>query len=226
MTTETDHGVAFAPPAWASAAFVFDVGVWLAVLQVALFLSLELLLSSAFLTYVTVVFAWLIGAAAGVWLPRGRWTLVLLAASGAAPYLSLWLLRLAPFNTGLILVHGLLVAITALYAGQLYQQERSSFRQIGTLFFWENNGFIVGLIAAVLGFVLAGRSFLHAAPPLGLLAVVLVGLGRRALPVVQVNDDGPRRRRSGPESRSGAPRMAVSSSSTPSRHQRKPARSR
>ena len=37
--------------------FVFAAGVWLGLLQVGLFLSLELLLSSAFLTYVTVVLA-------------------------------------------------------------------------------------------------------------------------------------------------------------------------
>ena len=159
--------------------FVFAAGVWLGLLQVGLFLSLELLLSSAFLTYVTVVLAWLVGAAAGVWIPRGGWTLALLAASALAPMVSLLLLQLAPYQTSFIWVHGMLVTATALYAGQLFQQERRSFAHVSMLLFWENNGFIVGLFAAVGGFVLFGRGMVYLSPILGLGALGALAALRR-----------------------------------------------
>ena len=166
---------------WPNALYMFAVGGWLAVLQVVLFLSLVLLLSSAFLTFVTVTFSWLLGAAAGVWIPRGRWSRALLGASCLAPYVSMALLELAPFQTGLTAIHGLLAGVTALFGGQIYQQERESFRRIGALFFWENNGFVLGLILGVIGFVLFGTPFLYLAPALGLAVVVAVDQIRRPL---------------------------------------------
>jgi hypothetical protein len=155
-----------------SIAYVFTVGVWLAVLQVVLFMSLEMLLSSAFLTYLVVVGAWLIGAVAGVWIPRGRWSAALPVAAGVAPYGVYALLLRYPFATPLIWAHGGLIALTALFAGQFFQQERTTFRRIGTLFFWENTGFIVGLIVGLVGVVLGGRTFIGAAPGIGLVVVM------------------------------------------------------
>jgi hypothetical protein len=169
----------------ANATHAFLVGLWLAILQVVLFLSLQLLLSSAFETFLVVVLAWLIGVGVGVWLPAGRVHYLLLAVSGVAPYLVHALLEIAKFDTGLIWVHGILIAATALLAGQFFQQERSSFDRIGTLFFWENNGFTVGLVTAGLGMFLAGRTFLLVAPAIGSIAVAVstasrVVLARRA----------------------------------------------
>ena len=163
-----------------SAAFVSLAGVWLAVLQIVLFLSLQLLLSSAFVTYVVVVACWLAGAAIGVWIPRGPWSFALMVLSGLTPYASLALLAAAPYDTSLVLVHGGFVLVTALYAGQLFQQERQSFARVATLFFYENTGFVLGLVLGVVGFVLLGRGFLQAAPAVGLVTVALVAALRRA----------------------------------------------
>lgn len=150
------------------------VGVWLATLQISLFLSLELLLSSAYLTFVVVILSWIIGGALGVWVPAGRWSLPLMLLAGLTPYASFGLLALSPYNTALIWLHGLLIMTTALYAGHFFQQERRRFDQIGDLFFWENNGFVLGLVVGVLGFVFYGRPFLYAIPLCGLIAVLAV----------------------------------------------------
>jgi len=162
-----------------SVVYVFTVGVWLAVVQVALFCSLEMLLSSALVTYLTIVCAWLVGAGLGVWIPRGRWSVVLMWLTGAAPYLVYGLLARYPFETTLVWVHGVLIVGVALFAGQFFQQERTTFRQIGALFFWENTGFTIGLIVGVVGVMLGGRGFIAAAPIAGCAIVVLAGWARR-----------------------------------------------
>ncbi len=160
--------------------YVTMVGAWLAVLQVVLFLSLEMLLSSAVMTFLVVVFAWLIGAALGVWIPAGRYTALLMGISTAAPYTVYWLLELRPFDTSLIWLHGILVGLTALLAGQFFQQERKSFRNIADLFFWENNGFTFGLLFGGLGMFQWGRAFLVWAPACGLALVLAAALLRKA----------------------------------------------
>ncbi len=192
MTTLTSSGTSTSTPCpsrrggrGAAAGFVFVVGLWLAALQVGLFLSLELLLSSAFLTFVVLLLGWLVGAAAGVWITDRRWTVPLLWASGLAPYASALLLRAAPYEVGLVWLHGVLIATTALFAGHIFQRERDSFERTGTLFFWENTGFTVGLVFAMLGFVLAGRVFLHAAPAVGLAVVLAIDAARGWTPARQ-----------------------------------------
>ena len=157
------------------------VGLWLAALQISLFLSLQLLLSSAYLTFVVVILAWIVGGAIGVWVPAGRWTLPLMLVAGVSPYLSFGLLAIAPYNTSLMGLHGLLITMTALYAGHFFQQERQYYKHIGELFFWENNGFVLGLILGVLGFVFYGRPFLYAIPACGLIIVLGAFYARNAI---------------------------------------------
>lgn len=161
------------------ASYVLLVGVWLAVLQVVLFCALEMLLSSAFLTYLVLVLAWLVGAGLGVWIRPGRWSAAWPVAAGAAPYGVYALLARYPFATPLVWAHGALIGVTALFAGQFFQQERTTFRRIGTLFFWENTGFTLGLIVGVIGVVLGGRAFIVAAPGVGLAIVATVAMIRR-----------------------------------------------
>ena len=99
--------------------------------------------------------------------------------AGLAPYASFGLLALAAYDTSLIWLHGLLVITTALYAGHFFQQERQNFERIGDLFFWENNGFVLGLIAGVAGFIFYGRPFLYAIPLAGLIAVLAIDYIRK-----------------------------------------------
>jgi len=174
-------GIVAKPTDWGgtlSIVYVFTIGVWLAVVQVALFCSLEMLLSSALVTYLTIVCAWLVGAGLGVWIPRGRWSAVLMWLTGASPYLVYGLLAWHPFETSLIWVHGVLIGMIALFAGQFFQQERTTFQHVGALFFWENTGFTVGLILGVVGIMLGGRTFITVAPGVGCVVAVLLGMGR------------------------------------------------
>jgi len=169
-----------------SALHAFLIGTWLAVLQVVMFLSLQMLMSSGYQTFVVVVLSWLIGAGVGVWLPAGRWHYALLGVSGTAPYLLQGLLALRRFDTSLIWIHAVLIALTALLAGQFFQQERRRFARIGTLFFWENNGFTVGLMIAGIGVFLWGRTFLLVAPAAGFVLVIASVMLRRQLSPTRV----------------------------------------
>ncbi len=167
-----------------SKSFALLVGVWLASLQFSLFLSLQLLLSSAYVTYAIVIVSWIIGGALGVWIPPGRFSRILILMAGTTPYLSFWILAAFPYDTGTLAVHSLLVTITALYGGHFFQHFRHGFSRIGDLFFWENNGFILGLLVSLAGYIFWGRDFLQASPIIAMLPVLVMDFSGHNYPPV------------------------------------------
>jgi hypothetical protein len=151
------------------------VGLMLGLFQTGLFFQLAFTLSSSFRTYLMVTICWLIGSAIGVQLARhftlggGHTSGLLLAALGAY-FACAVLLIAAPFHTQLWPVYGLLVVITGLYPGVFFVRMGKVYKA-RDLFFWENNGFIVGIVATTLAFLLLGRGVLWTAP---LILVVLI----------------------------------------------------
>lgn len=150
------------------------VGVLLGLLQTGLFFQLSFTLSSSFRTFLMVTICWLIGSAIGVQIARSaimkRWQLngLLLAALGAY-YSCALLLHNAPFDTQRWSFYALLIVVSALYPGAFFVRMGSIYTA-RDLFFRENNGFIVGMVAGTVLFMVLGRGILWLAP------LVLVGI--------------------------------------------------
>lgn len=156
--------------------YALGVGFWLASTQVAWFLALQTLATSAALTFALVTAAWLAGSLLGVWLPRA-FALPAMAATAAAPYLSLGLLKLYPYDLIWLPAHALLVASAGLYAGLFFSEQRGS---PAGLFLWENNGFVLGLAVGTLAAFAGSAWWLPAALGAPLLLLRLGGARRAA----------------------------------------------
>lgn len=141
------------------------VGLLLGLLQTGLFFQLTFTLSSTFGTFLLVTLCWLLGSALGVLylarLPQGTRAFLVLAllAYGACG----GLLALFPFGTALWPLYAVLILLTGFYPGVFFAR-MSPYYSARTLFFQENNGFIVGLVLGTLLFMLAGRIVLWALP--------------------------------------------------------------
>jgi len=141
------------------------VGVLLGLLQTGLFFQLSFTLSSSFSTYLLVVICWLIGSMVGVaYLAKFSIKLVFFLLVSLAAYgVCGWLLDTAPFNSSLRPFYALLVVISGVYPGVFFARMKTRYTA-STLFFRENNGFILGLMVGTFGFMLAGRLFLWSSP--------------------------------------------------------------
>lgn len=163
------------------------VGIYLGLLQTGYFFQLTFMLSSGFGTYLLVTLCWLAGSAAGAgYLHRQNISTNALLIAGLLTYGGCALLVIAlPFNTGLWFVYAALVIITGIYPGVFFARMSRVYRA-GTLFFRENNGFIVGLVAGTLLFMLVGRIALWALPAItGGILVILPEPGLNPVPVIE-----------------------------------------
>lgn len=154
------------------------VGVLLGLLQTGLFFQLSFTLSSSFRTFLMVTICWLIGSAIGVQIARSiitkRWQLngLLLAALGAY-YGCAILLNNSPFDTQCWPVYALLIVISGLYPGAFFVRMGAAYTA-QDLFFRENNGFIVGMVAGTVLFMLLGRGILWIAPMVFISAILVL----------------------------------------------------
>jgi hypothetical protein len=145
--------------------YVFFIGVLLGLLQNGLFFQLSFTLSSSFTTYLLVTVCWLAGGALGAAiiartkLPLWFLLIVMLIAYAAV---ALMLLAL-PFDTRLWLVYAALIAAAGVYPGVFFARLTQHY-PVGGLFFWENNGFLLGMVGGTLLFIVAGRPALWIAP--------------------------------------------------------------
>lgn len=141
------------------------VGLLLGMLQTGLFFQLTFTLSSTFGTFLLVTLSWLLGSATGVlYLKRLAAGLRTFLAVALVAYAACGgLLSLFPFATGLWPLYAALIFMTGFYPGVFFAR-MSQHYTAKTLFTWENNGFIVGLILATIAFMLAGRIVLWILP--------------------------------------------------------------
>lgn len=132
-------------------------------MQFGWLLALQRGISAAALTYALVLAAWLLGSLVGLWLtgPVRRLVLVGLAAhlGGHA-----WLLArdFAPTATLLLLLPA--VALSALLGGGFFARFLPTTDRPGPLFAAENDGFLLGMLLAVVGYAFLGRWFSLLAP--------------------------------------------------------------
>ena len=150
------------------------VGLLLGSLQTGLYFQLSFTLSSSFTTFLMVTLCWLIGSALGVRILQGIHVAlnVFLLLALLAYFACAVLLNTAPFNTQLWPLYAILIVVTGIYPGVFFARMGAIYNA-GSLFFRENNGFIVGLISSTLLFLLLGRVALWLMP---ILIAVLVCL--------------------------------------------------
>ncbi|OGR83814.1 MAG: hypothetical protein A2902_03795 [Elusimicrobia bacterium RIFCSPLOWO2_01_FULL_64_13] len=160
-----------------AARYAFFCGSYFALVQFGFFFVLEANLSSAGLTYLAVTCSWLLGSFFGLRLEKrkaGSFEAVLGLGSALAFYAVALAVKLFPFDNSFLWLYSILTACGGLYAGTFFNANGTRFKRVKDIFFWENNGFICGILGTFLGVSFLGIGFLYAAPGLaaGLLLVI------------------------------------------------------
>ncbi|NQV37613.1 MAG: hypothetical protein HQ509_06385 [Candidatus Marinimicrobia bacterium] len=161
--------------------FVIVMGIFFALLQTCYFFQLEIWLTAAYPSFLTITMAWLLGNVVGlrlisdktdsIFVSRRLWVIL----SVIAYYSVLGLLHLFPYQMNLLPVYGVLIGVSGVMAGRFFVRSRSIFESSSRLFLMENNGFILGWIIGFLGFVRFGISFNLFAPLIfGICCYVLI----------------------------------------------------
>lgn len=166
------------------------VGLLLGLLQTGLFFQLSFTLSSSFRTFLMITVCWLLGSVIGLRLARQvTWSLNWVLVVALVAYFScVILLAVVPFQTQIWPIYAGLIVVIGLYPG-LFFVRLSRYYTAGTLFFRENNGFILGLISGTLLFLVLGRSALWTMPILasGIVILCTTAFFREAVELPQDN---------------------------------------
>lgn len=176
-------------PYFKNSVFAVCMGLFFAVTQTGYFFQLELRLTAAYPSFLAVTIAWLGGSAAGLYFGEvgqkgrmpGAGVLMFLAASLLAYYMTIITLRAFPYRIELLALYCPLIAVSGAQAGHFFRVCQALFDRTSTLFFMENNGFVIGWIAGFFGFVLYGSMFNWVAPTVlfASLAALIYATGRR-----------------------------------------------
>jgi hypothetical protein len=156
------------------AVLAFVTGLWLALLQFSHFFLLEVWLTSRATTFFVALFFWLVGFLAGLQAGGPKAFPRLVVAGAAGYYASLGLLALWPFQLAMLPAAGLCIATGGAAAGAFFRFAEGRFKSVKWLLFHENNGFVLGIVGALLGAVFEGRWLLMGAPGLGAAAVLVL----------------------------------------------------
>ncbi len=157
--------------------FASLTGLHLAVLQFSYFFVLLINVTSTYITYMTIVMAWMTGTLIGLWLQLSAGLCLLL---GVASYYTIYLLVISdPLSPTILPISALGVAVTGLWAGRFFVLMLPLFGRSDRLFFHENNGFLLGVIGVFLGFTMLGKPFLLWMPLISVLLLLahMVALG-------------------------------------------------
>lgn len=167
------------------ALFGFLTGLHLALLQFGYLFLLVINITSTYVTYMMIVLAWMAGTLVGLLWRRldGRAALGL----GVIGYYAIYFLVVSdPLSPHTLPFAALGVAISGLWAGRFFVVMLPHYERADRLFFHENNGFLVGVIAVFVGFTMLGRPFLLWTPLLmgtGLLVHFITIDARREIDV-------------------------------------------
>ncbi len=157
------------------ATLAFVTGLQFSILQFCFLTILQINVSSAYLTYMTVAFAWMVGSVMGMWMKRlTPWMGIVLGA--VAFYFVHILLIFSPFSYTALVISAAGISIAAIWAGRFFVVMQSRFQSPDKMFFYENNGFLLGIIGFFVGFTTFGTSFIVFSPGIG--AILLLYLNR------------------------------------------------
>lgn len=151
---------------------LFLYGMHFGVVQIAVYFLIQVYVTASFMGYFAVVLAWMAGVVVSLRfaVPR-RLSTALFVSTGA--YFGLLGLTsiLTPYLAALPLI-AILVGLTSLPAGAIFRVYSARIAA-SSLFFHENNGFVLGYLLSMFGFVKWGVNYLQWAPLLSLAVVVL-----------------------------------------------------
>ncbi len=148
------------------AAEAVATGSWLGATQVALGFGLMASAGSSITLFLSFIATWLLGGVLGATLMVGRLLMVLLGSAALASAGARWALAAWPM-TAAATVAGLGAGLVAgAYAGAYLRARAPEWDQVRRLLLHENNGFVVGYVAA-------SASLLHSAAVLELPVAVL-----------------------------------------------------
>jgi hypothetical protein len=168
--------------------YPFLVGTLFGVIQTGYFFQLDFALASTYGTFLLITLSWLAGSVVGLrisrfsffTLQRGPWICLV-------PYvLTQALLSAAPFQSGLWPLYAALVLVSGTFSGVFFARLGEVIRPVRRLFFAENNGFIVGIVACTIAYLVLGRPVLWILP-VALTAVCWVWSPSRGRAVVTQN---------------------------------------
>jgi hypothetical protein len=154
-------------------ALSFLSGAHFAILQTSYFLVLEAFVSSQALSYFIAVFFWLVGLLVGLRLPRERWFRGLLLAGTASYYATWYLARVMPFATSMYAIAGACSIVSGVLPGYFFRFVGARVRPVSRALFHENNGFLAGLLFALLGATRFGAGLVAWGPAIGCAVVAL-----------------------------------------------------
>jgi len=143
--------------------FCFLTGVFFSFMQFGFLLSLQINVSSTYLTYALVTICWMAGILAGLWTTKFR-PVHLMLFQPIAYFFSYYLVTSAPFSSLTFPVAAIAITGSGLWAGRFFPEMFSSIQRADSLLFHENNGFILGAVAFFIGFTMLGRPFLVYSP--------------------------------------------------------------
>jgi len=145
------------------ALFGFLTGFHLALLQFSYFFVLLFNISSTYVTYAAVVISWMTGTLLGLF--WGRLNAPLALAAGVVSYYLVYVLVFTdPLELYTFPAAMIGIAVSGLWAGRFFVVMLPVFQRADRIFFHENNGFLVGIVALFLGFTLTGTAFLRWVP--------------------------------------------------------------
>lgn len=149
--------------------YLLLAGVWFAELQVSSLFLLQTYFTASIQAYLLMVTAWLAGAVLGVWITLRLGTFLWCSSALASlGLLQIWASQL-PLPVELSWV---LLFVTALPAGQLFQEQLPSWPNVGRMFFLESIGFIMGLVLSTFLLMKFGLNFCRAVPAQGFVLAV------------------------------------------------------
>ncbi len=166
-------------PARSGLLLPYQAGVHFGIVQACLFLTIQCFFTATVVGYFAVMLAWMCGALWSLCRPRQIALPTALLLSLVSSYGLLWVLTAFAPGMHLIPVIFVLVALAATPVGALFRSWPSelSGRQ---LFLHENNGFVLGYVLSILGFVEWGVNFLYWAP---LVSFASAALAAQAAPL-------------------------------------------
>lgn len=129
-------------------------GACLGVMQVVLSISVMSGTGGAATTFFFFLLCWLLGSGAGTWFERlsGRHlSIALLFGAAVASVLAVVFLDNKPFDSNAGTLGFLAAFLCGLYGGVFYRDRTARWKEVRLVLLYENNGFIIGYIAAALG---------------------------------------------------------------------------
>ncbi|TPW19450.1 MAG: hypothetical protein FD126_2678 [Elusimicrobia bacterium] len=163
----------------ATALTYLSAGAALATLQFCLVFLLEANLSSAWTSYAAVTVSWLAGSILALLIPSPLPRLRLAAGAGASYYLCLAILHHRPFQDPVLYIGAVTAALCGAYAGAFFRAAFAASGDVSRLFAWENDGFVLGLLACFWGLYAHSGFLLWTAPAA---ALALHALSARSKP--------------------------------------------